>query len=163
MEEPSLFISVLGTRGVHVTIHKVTLIQWAWCPFSWGLRQQQARRWHVFWLAWAESTCLQPDIFFKRENILHFSMGLTVLTARWVRVPAWLLLNLFSQSTQFSEKILASLRWGLEMINKNSSLKCRYPHPSERCSGEKEELLAVESFGQQGEFLSAITLSSRCK
>lgn len=75
MEEPSLFISVLGTRGVHVTIHKVTLIQWAWCPFSWGLRQQQPRRWHVFWLAWAESTCLQPDIFFKRENILHFSIG----------------------------------------------------------------------------------------
>lgn len=37
-EELSVFISALETRGVHVTMQKVTLIQRAWCPFNLGLR-----------------------------------------------------------------------------------------------------------------------------
>lgn len=37
-EEPSLFISALETRGARATMHKVTLIQRAWCPFNLRLR-----------------------------------------------------------------------------------------------------------------------------
>lgn len=95
---------------------------------------QQPRRWHVFWLAWAESTCLQPERSSSKGRTYYSpTSGLRVLTTSWVRVPARVLLNLFSQCEcdvissllpQFSENILASLRWGFEKINKNSSLKC---------------------------------------
>lgn len=123
---------------------------------------------------WVAGMPAMTEVLFKRENILPSCIRLDGLHCVLGKTaPAWALFDLISKCkcavicglspvpSILREK--ASLQWCLERINKNSNLKCWSSPLGEAQWWEEEGLLAGESFGQQGEFLSTITSSSRRK